>query len=249
MVNRKLPNVPTHTVFFIFSSFTSADDAFPCEPSEFVRRMVAQENSELFLLQLPASLANFKAPLSRPEPKEEMLSPKKEPDAQPPTAQASSEVGQSACPTPAPPQAPADGTAACPHCMDGLSGNLEVGRLQLLRNGKTRLVVGGRPMDLQQAIPSSLHEASSQGSGARMTRCSGHRQHLRAQDQRAGHQVGDGLPARLPSGHFARRQGLLHGRNLPKLVMQLQLLTIACSQGLIIYGIIKVIVGTPRKIR
>ncbi|KAI6244057.1 hypothetical protein M3Y99_00075500 [Aphelenchoides fujianensis] len=43
------------------------------------------------------------------------------------------------------------------HCMDGLPVEEAVGKLQVLKSGKVRLVIGGRTMDVHPAIPSGLH--------------------------------------------------------------------------------------------
>jgi len=44
------------------------------------------------------------------------------------------------------------------HCMDGLPTGAEIGKLQLLKNGKVRLVIGNRVMDVHEAIPSNMFE-------------------------------------------------------------------------------------------
>lgn len=60
-------------------------------------------------------------------------------------------------------QQPSSSTALRPapqqkHCLDGLPTGVEIGKLQLLKNGQTRLVIGDRVMDVQKAIPSQMFE-------------------------------------------------------------------------------------------
>lgn len=46
------------------------------------------------------------------------------------------------------------------HCMDGLPTEAEIGKLQLLKNGQMRLVIGNRVMEMHEAIPSQMFEVS-----------------------------------------------------------------------------------------
>lgn len=61
-------------------------------------------------------------------------------------------------------QQPSSSTSAQPpppqqkHCLDGLPTGVEIGKLQLLKNGQARLIIGDRVMDVQQAIPSQMFE-------------------------------------------------------------------------------------------
>jgi hypothetical protein len=44
------------------------------------------------------------------------------------------------------------------HCMDGLPAEAEIGKLQLLKNGQMRLVIGNYVMEMHEAIPSQMFE-------------------------------------------------------------------------------------------
>jgi hypothetical protein len=103
-----------------------------------------EHTNDLMLLQLPASLDVVHQLFSKdPTPEETM------------------EVDESKA------QQPSSSTAAQPpppqqkHCLDGLPTGVEIGKLQLLKNGQTRLIVGDRVMDLQQAISSQMFEVIS----------------------------------------------------------------------------------------
>jgi hypothetical protein len=103
-----------------------------------------EHTNDLMLLQLPASLDVVHQLFSKdPTPEETM------------------EVDESKA------QQPSSSTAAQPpppqqkHCLDGLPTGVEIGKLQLLKNGQTRLIVGDRVMNLQQAIPSQMFEVIS----------------------------------------------------------------------------------------
>jgi hypothetical protein len=101
-----------------------------------------EHTNDLMLLQLPASLDVVHQLFNKDTPEEKM------------------EVDDSK-------QQPSSSTAAQPpppqqkHCLDGLPTGVEIGKLQLLKNGQTRLVIGDRVMDVQQAIPSQMFEVST----------------------------------------------------------------------------------------
>lgn len=93
------------------------------------------------LLQLPSSLDVVHQIFKKNEPEQMEI---EEPDKQQPsssnTGNTNSEVKEQK------------------HCLDGLPVGAEIGKLQLLKNGRTRLVIGSRVMDMHQAIPSLMFE-------------------------------------------------------------------------------------------
>jgi hypothetical protein len=44
------------------------------------------------------------------------------------------------------------------HCTDGLPADREIGKIQVMKSGKMRLVIGDRVMEMHEAIPSQMFE-------------------------------------------------------------------------------------------
>ncbi|CAD5226817.1 unnamed protein product [Bursaphelenchus xylophilus] len=53
----------------------------------------------------------------------------------------------------------ADEKGTSSHCLDGIPSNSQIGKVQILKNGRARFIIGGKPMEIRSAIPSNLNEA------------------------------------------------------------------------------------------
>ncbi|CAD5219606.1 unnamed protein product [Bursaphelenchus okinawaensis] len=111
------------------------------EAGDYVKDFLKGTSRDFLLVQLPLSLSHFKDSVVKP--KEEA-----------PEVVKTEDFGFSK-------EEPAktEDKPKVSHCLDGIPSNAQIGTVQILKNGQTRFMIGGKPIEIRSAIPSNLCEA------------------------------------------------------------------------------------------